>query len=130
MSVPSPALSYNPHSNNSPTTSKCPESVIRFPRPWLFGALAGFPPRALAVASAIIQWTTPEDRGGWCYYSSSELAEFFGWSLDTIKRALRDLRDAGILERRGERTRGVRIISPQEKPEKLRPERKRHTLQH
>ena len=63
MSVPSAALSFNPSEEISRTSPTRPESVIRFPRPWLFGALAGYPPRALAVASAIIQWTTPEHRG-------------------------------------------------------------------
>lgn len=83
------------------------DRVLRFPRPWLFDLKLS--PRALALACAIVQWTLPSNRGGYCFYSARKLGELLGWSRPTVERALADLRAADILETA---RRGRRIVAP------------------
>ena len=92
------------HQNNNPETQ---DRVLRFPRPWLFDVKLS--PRALALACAIVQWTLPSNRGGFCFYSARKLGELLGWSRPTVERALADLRAADILETA---RRGRRIVAP------------------
>lgn len=94
-------------SNTAPRNNSPEDRVLRFPRPWLFELQ--LQPRALALACAIVQWTLPSNRGGYCFFSARKLAERLGWSEATVKRAFADLRAAGILETA---RRGRRIVSP------------------
>jgi len=102
ISAPTAVVKSQPSAEAKPATE-----VLRFPRPWLFELQ--LKPRALALACALVQWTLPSNRGGFCFYSARKLGDLLGWSVPTVERALADLRAAGVLETA---RRGRRIVAP------------------